>query len=119
MIDEFGEKNAETDRGGPADAMIAVGRVDIPTGGIWLLIERAVVVVQLLMIQPCFESLDISQRNLLVCERIDRFTNVIMKNKIIGIDINNVRFGKRRIRWFIFRLFIETIRFIRHHVQLW
>ena len=33
-MDEFDEKNAEMDRVGPADATIAVGRVDIPTGGI-------------------------------------------------------------------------------------
>lgn len=33
LMAEFDEKNAEMDRVGPAGAIIAVGRVDIPTGG--------------------------------------------------------------------------------------
>ncbi len=33
MIDEFDEKKAEIDLVGPAGAMTAVGRVEIPTGG--------------------------------------------------------------------------------------
>ncbi len=34
LIDEFEEKKAEMDRVGPAGATMAVGRVEIPTGGI-------------------------------------------------------------------------------------
>jgi hypothetical protein len=33
LIDEFDEKKAEIDLVGPAGAMTAVGRVEIPTGG--------------------------------------------------------------------------------------
>jgi hypothetical protein len=34
FIDEFEEKKADIDRVGPAGATMAVGRVEIPTGGI-------------------------------------------------------------------------------------